>query len=64
MLPPVRLTEGMMAVYNRLPAENKIDVCDPAQYPELYNKENWIDPVHLNVNGSRYLTEVVAEKLH
>ena len=63
VLPPVRLTEGMMAVYNALPEESKVDVCDPAKYPELYNKDNWIDPVHLNVNGSSYLTENVVNEV-
>jgi len=56
VLPPVRLTEGMMAVFNALPSEHKIELCDPFKYPELYEIQNWIDPVHLNKKGSGYLT--------
>lgn len=60
ILPPVRLTEGMMSVFNKLPPDNKIEVCDPDKFTELYNKENWIDPVHLNTVGSTYLTRYVT----
>lgn len=56
ILPPVRLTEGMMGVYNLIPNENKIQVCDPAKYSELYELESWMDPVHLNLRGSKYLS--------
>jgi len=62
VLPPVRLTEGMMAVFNALPEENKVELCDPEKYPELYSIENWIDPIHLNKNGSLQLTSNLAQK--
>jgi len=62
ILPPVRLTEGMMAVFNAIPDENKIEVCDPEKYPELYNSDNWIDPIHLNTIGSTYLTQYVCKQ--
>ncbi len=63
VLPPVRLTNGMMAVFNVLPAENKIEICDPIKYPELYELKNWIDPVHLNKIGSGFLTKHLFEEL-
>ena len=64
VLPAVRLTNGMMAVFNALPAENKIEICDPIKYPELYERENWIDPVHLNKIGSEFLTKYLFGELN
>jgi len=63
ILPPVRLTKGMMAVFNALPDEHKVEVCDPARFPELYNKQHWIDPVHLNKRGSDFLTAYLFQEL-
>jgi hypothetical protein len=51
----------MMAVFNAIPNENKIEVHDPEKYPELYNSDNWIDPIHLNPGGSGYLTHYISE---
>ncbi len=62
VLPPVRLTDGMMAVYNTLPKENKIELCNPRKYPVLYEPENWIDPIHLNKKGSVYLTHYLFQE--
>ena len=62
VLPPVRLTPGMIAVFSALPEKNKIEVCDPAKFPELYEVKNWIDPVHLNAIGSQHLTNSVSNQ--
>jgi hypothetical protein len=63
VLPPVRLTEGMIAVYNALPKEHRIQVCDPKNYPELYDPKNWIDTNHLNKFGAQKLTNRLAESV-
>jgi hypothetical protein len=57
VLPPVRLTEGMIGVFNAIPASHKIEVADPDKYHELYGVENWLDRVHLNARGSKHLTD-------
>lgn len=64
ILPPVRLTEGMMAVFNNLPSSNKIELCDPDTFPQLYKVENWIDPLHLNTRGASYLTVYLSEGIN
>jgi hypothetical protein len=63
VLPPVKLTAGMAAVYNALPQENKIDVCDPIKFPELYKEENWIDDTHLSVGGGVHLVKNIVTEL-
>jgi len=62
LLPPVRLTEGMMAVYNAIPDENRIAVVDPDEHDLLYNTENWIDPIHFNKLGTQYFTLSVGNQ--
>jgi hypothetical protein len=62
ILPPVKLTPGMMSVFYAIPAKNKIQVCDPATFPELYNIDHWIDETHLTKEGSSYLTNHVCSQ--
>jgi hypothetical protein len=63
VLPPVKLTSNMMALFNKIPLSNKVEVCDPEKFPELYQLNNWIDESHLSKNGSAYLTKYVANNL-
>lgn len=63
ILPPVKLTQGMIAVFNSIPEGNKIEVCDSRKYPQLYLKENWSDETHFNYKGARTFTGYVAEKI-
>jgi hypothetical protein len=62
ILPPVKLTAGMAAVYNALPMENKIQVCDPIKFSELYKEDNWIDETHLSKQGSNILNQYLAKE--
>jgi hypothetical protein len=57
LLPPVTLTKRMADVFNSLPRENRIEMCDPDRFPELYFEENWKDETHLNRMGSAYLSK-------
>jgi hypothetical protein len=52
----------MAAVYNALPMENKIQVCDPIKFSELYKEDNWIDETHLSKQGSSFLNQYLAHE--
>jgi hypothetical protein len=53
----------MMAVFNNLPVGNRVEVCDPAKFPELYYPEHWADNTHLNIKGTKYLNGYLANEL-
>ena len=62
VLPPVRLTRGMAAVFRSLPVENRIEVCNPQTFPKLYYIDNWIDETHLSENGSYFLNTYLVNE--
>ena len=62
VLPPVRLTPSMAAVFSSLPPENKIQLCDPLTFNQLYLSDNWADRTHFNSNGSRKFSEYFAQQ--
>ena len=62
LLPPVRLTPTMAAVFSSLPAENKIELCDPVNFGQLYVSDNWADRTHFNARGSKRFNEYFAQQ--
>jgi len=62
VLPPVKLTEDMVAVFNTLPDQNKIQLCDPQEFPELFREASWADGTHLSKSGSNYLNNYLVER--
>jgi len=68
VLPPLLTNRGIYfayPVYRQLPEANRLDLSDPAEYPELYLSENLFDLEHVNSKGavklSRYLAEAFVD---
>jgi hypothetical protein len=62
VLPPVLVTPGLAEVFNRLPAENKIEACKPQRLPALYDQGYWAEETHLTETGSVLLTSYFAHQ--
>ncbi|MBS1569594.1 MAG: hypothetical protein JST45_09140 [Bacteroidetes bacterium] len=60
LLPPLITSSEQLAVFRALPADRRIDLCDPAKYPEFYITSNAFDKGHLNTRGSRLFTAALA----
>jgi len=60
VLPPVTVTEEMMAVFNAIPTTHKLNFNDADLYPVLFQKENWYDKTHFNEKGARLFSQLVA----
>ncbi|MEZ5006773.1 MAG: hypothetical protein R2728_11490 [Chitinophagales bacterium] len=53
----------LIPVYDQLPATNKINLGDPAVYPEFYEPENCYNYHHLNLKGANIFSEILAYKI-
>jgi len=40
-----------------------LDLSNPAEYPRLYERENWADHGHLNAKGAELFTRMLVERL-
>lgn len=54
--------EYLIPLYNRLPEANKVSFANPAEYPELNDRNNLFDLAHLNRQGSILFTDLFATK--
>lgn len=63
ILPP-RLRANMLPLFDELPIDNKLDLCDPGLYPQFYSIENSRDAYHLNRKGAAEMTRILAEQLY
>lgn len=63
ILPPLITSTELLAVYRALPAGHKFDLCDPTRFPAFYRTENTFDKGHLNTNGSKLFTELLARQV-
>lgn len=62
ILPP-RIKMNMVSLFNQLPTNRTIDLCNPSLYPQFYSIENSRDIYHLNHKGATELTGVLSEKV-
>ena len=62
VLPPVKITTEMISVFNALPEMNKVSICDPNEYPEIYKLDHWADQTHLKLSGAQILTKSLVDK--
>jgi hypothetical protein len=49
-----------LALFNALPAENRIDLADPFKYPELFTIENSANLNHYDPAGAQIFTDDLA----
>ena len=65
ILPPLWLVheESAWALLMSLPADHRVDLCDPAKYPEFYHMANIFDAGHLNAAGAKLFTLRLAEHI-
>lgn len=63
ILPPFTKAPELLAVFNQLPENARIDLCDPRKYPELYTTRYAFDKGHLNSAGSYLLSVALAREL-
>lgn len=63
ILPPLISSPEALAVFMALPEERRIDLCDPAKFPEFYLAANAFDKGHLNDRGSRLFTAALANEV-
>ena len=53
----------LIPVYDKLPEANKINLGDPATYPEFYEPENCYNYHHLNLKGANIFSEILANQI-
>lgn len=63
---PIRLDrshyEEILPVFNALPETNKMEVSNANIYPELYMAANSYDVTHLNIEGAKIYSALLAQK--
>ena len=62
ILPPVTATKEMMAVFNALPVQKKINLNEEEKYPVLFDKKKWYDKTHFNPQGAVVFSQIVARE--
>ncbi len=53
----------LAAIYHALPKEHVLELTNADNYPFLYDPENMWDPGHLNTEGGRIFSEVLAYRI-
>jgi hypothetical protein len=55
--------EEVVSLLASLPEDRRIDLSDPARFPDFYRMENIFDAGHLNARGARLFTLRLADRL-
>jgi hypothetical protein len=53
----------LLPIYHQLPLSNKIDLGNPAEFPEFYTVENSFNFFHFNEAGAQLYSHVLGEKI-
>ncbi len=53
-------TNSMVALFNKIPDKNKINLADPNKHPRLYQEKYRWDHDHLNTEGARIYTKKLS----
>ncbi|MCB0168831.1 MAG: hypothetical protein KDI79_31680, partial [Anaerolineae bacterium] len=56
--------KALLPVYYHLPAQNKIEMTHPDEYPEFYSMAYTFDRGHMNREGARLFTEALAQNFN
>lgn len=62
LLQPLCNDKEAVALYKQIAPENKIELFDASQYPQLYSFDNAFDIGHLNTKGSYLFSKLLADK--
>jgi hypothetical protein len=54
--------DELLALYNRIPSANKINMADPDRFPEFFELSNAFDKIHYNDKGAEIFTKHLAEE--
>lgn len=65
VMPPKGRTDYQLlqAIYERLPADSRINLADPREYPEFFTLENGYNYHHMNAAGSAIYSARLGEKI-
>jgi hypothetical protein len=56
--------DEVIPLLNQIDKQHKIEIADSRKYPEFYSLDNSADQTHLNKNGSRIFTTVLANEFN
>ena len=56
--------KALLPVYYHLPAQHKIEMTHPDEYPEFYSMAYTFDRGHMNREGARLYTQALAQKFN
>jgi len=64
VMPPKGRSEYdlLLSIYERLPADSRISLADPARYPDFFTLENGYNYHHMNARGAAIYSRVFGEK--
>jgi len=65
VMPPKGRTDYqlLMAIYEQLPADSRINLADPRSFPEFFTLENGYNYHHMNAVGSEIYSKTFGEKV-
>lgn len=63
VLPPSMHATKVVPIFNSLPPDRRIDLCDPRKYPDFYLPRFAFDRGHFNTEGSRMYTLALAKEV-
>jgi hypothetical protein len=65
VMPPKGRTDYhlLMAIYENLPDDSKINLADPRDFPEFFSLENGYNYHHMNAKGSHLYSQIYGERL-
>lgn len=63
ILAPLVTPAEVVRLFQSLPPDRRIDLCDPVTHPEFYITRNAFDKGHLNNRGSRLFTLELAKEI-
>jgi hypothetical protein len=57
-----RKNNVVIQLFNGIDSSHRIELSDAKKYPELYSRDNSFDGKHLNLQGAKIFTKLLAEK--
>lgn len=65
VMPPKGRTDYnlLLSIYERLPEDSRLQLADPAEFPEFFTLENGYNYHHMNAQGAAIYSGVFGEKL-
>ena len=63
IISPRTSSPGLVALYNSIDPQHKLELSNASVYPQLYLMENTFDIDHLNTQGSELYTKILARQV-